>query len=121
MCSMVYWFRMSGGGAATGRRDDDGRGGRCHARVEHFGDAAAPLVLLTGGPTMLSWPGTLCAALARGGRHVVPNCTMRQPRRLRAVADSATGAGHWVIWPRRWPSPPTHSARRSWQRSAGSS
>jgi pimeloyl-ACP methyl ester carboxylesterase len=39
--------------------------------VEHFGDTAAPLVLLTGSPTMLSWPDTLCAALARGGRHVV--------------------------------------------------
>jgi pimeloyl-ACP methyl ester carboxylesterase len=39
--------------------------------VEHFGDAAAPLVLLTGGTTMLSWPDLLCEALARGGRHVV--------------------------------------------------
>ena len=39
--------------------------------VEHFGAAAAPLVLLAGGPTMLSWPDALCAALARGGRHVV--------------------------------------------------
>jgi pimeloyl-ACP methyl ester carboxylesterase len=39
--------------------------------VEHFGDAAAPLVLLVGAPTMLSWPDALCAALARGGRHVV--------------------------------------------------
>jgi len=39
--------------------------------VEHFGDAAAPLVLLVGGTTMLSWPSALCAALARGGRHVV--------------------------------------------------
>jgi len=39
--------------------------------VEHFGDPAAPLVLLAGGPTMLSWPDPLCAALARGGRHVV--------------------------------------------------
>jgi pimeloyl-ACP methyl ester carboxylesterase len=39
--------------------------------VEHFGAAAAPLVLLVGGPTMLSWPDALCAALARGGRHVV--------------------------------------------------
>ncbi|MGE3287370.1 MAG: alpha/beta fold hydrolase, partial [Pseudonocardia sp.] len=39
--------------------------------IEHFGDAAAPLVLLAGGPTMLSWPDALCAALARGGRHVV--------------------------------------------------
>src|ERR671920_703447 len=39
--------------------------------VEHFGDAAAPLVLLIGGPTMLSWPDALCEALASGGRHVV--------------------------------------------------
>jgi pimeloyl-ACP methyl ester carboxylesterase len=39
--------------------------------VEHFGDAAAPLVLLAGGVTMLSWPDKLCATLARGGRHVV--------------------------------------------------
>jgi pimeloyl-ACP methyl ester carboxylesterase len=39
--------------------------------VEHFGDAAAPLVLLTGGTTMLAWPDRLCEALARGGRHVV--------------------------------------------------
>lgn len=39
--------------------------------VGHFGDAAAPLVLLVGSTTMLSWPDALCAALARGGRHVV--------------------------------------------------
>jgi pimeloyl-ACP methyl ester carboxylesterase len=39
--------------------------------IEHFGDSAAPLVLLAGGPTMLSWPDALCEALARGGRHVV--------------------------------------------------
>ncbi|XVV07538.1 alpha/beta fold hydrolase [Actinosynnema sp. CA-248983] len=39
--------------------------------VEHFGDASAPLVLLVGGPTMLSWPDAVCAALAHGGRHVV--------------------------------------------------
>jgi len=39
--------------------------------VEHFGDAAAPLILLAGGTTMLSWPNALCEALARGGRHVV--------------------------------------------------
>jgi pimeloyl-ACP methyl ester carboxylesterase len=39
--------------------------------VQHFGDTAAPLVLLAGGTTMLSWPDALCAALARGGRHVV--------------------------------------------------
>jgi pimeloyl-ACP methyl ester carboxylesterase len=39
--------------------------------VERFGDPAAPLVLLAGGPTMLSWPDALCEALAGGGRHVV--------------------------------------------------
>ena len=39
--------------------------------VERFGEAAAPLVLLAGGTTMLSWPGELCEALARRGRHVV--------------------------------------------------
>lgn len=39
--------------------------------VEHFGDAAAPLVLLAGGTTMLSWPDSLCRVLADGGRHVV--------------------------------------------------
>ncbi|MFD2472314.1 alpha/beta fold hydrolase [Amycolatopsis silviterrae] len=39
--------------------------------AEHFGDPAAPLVLLAGGTTMLSWPDALCEALARGGRHVV--------------------------------------------------
>ena len=38
--------------------------------VEHFGDVGAPLVLCAGGPTMLSWPGTLCESVARGGRHV---------------------------------------------------
>ncbi|MEQ0562362.1 alpha/beta hydrolase [Amycolatopsis sp. NEAU-NG30] len=39
--------------------------------MERFGDPAAPVVLLAGGPTMLSWPDALCEALARGGRHVV--------------------------------------------------
>ena len=39
--------------------------------VEHFGVAAAPLVLLVGGTTMLSWPDMLCHRLARAGRHVV--------------------------------------------------
>jgi pimeloyl-ACP methyl ester carboxylesterase len=39
--------------------------------VEHFGDAAAPVVLLAGGTTMLAWPVALCETLARGGRHVV--------------------------------------------------
>jgi hypothetical protein len=33
--------------------------------VEQFGDPAAPLVMLAGAPTLLSWPDALCAALAR--------------------------------------------------------
>ncbi len=39
--------------------------------IEHFGDVAAPLVLLGGGTTMLSCPDALCEALACGARHVV--------------------------------------------------
>jgi pimeloyl-ACP methyl ester carboxylesterase len=39
--------------------------------VEHFGDAADPLLLCAGGTTMLSWPDKLCEAIARGGHHVV--------------------------------------------------
>ncbi|MFI7351245.1 alpha/beta fold hydrolase [Streptomyces sp. NPDC049936] len=39
--------------------------------VESFGDEDAPLVLLVGGTTMLSWPDALCERLAAGGRRVV--------------------------------------------------
>jgi pimeloyl-ACP methyl ester carboxylesterase len=39
--------------------------------VESFGDDDAPLFLLAGGTTMLSWPDALCERLAAGGRHVV--------------------------------------------------
>ncbi|MFI6844236.1 alpha/beta fold hydrolase [Kitasatospora sp. NBC_00085] len=39
--------------------------------IESFGDHDAPLVLLAGGPTMLSWPDSLCERLAAGGRRVV--------------------------------------------------
>ncbi|MFC8128548.1 alpha/beta fold hydrolase [Streptomyces sp. NPDC057302] len=39
--------------------------------IESFGDAEAPLVLLAGGTTMLSWPDALCERLAAGGRRVV--------------------------------------------------
>jgi pimeloyl-ACP methyl ester carboxylesterase len=39
--------------------------------IESFGDEDAPLVLLAGGTTMLSWPEVLCEHLAAGGRHVV--------------------------------------------------
>ncbi|MGF1425684.1 alpha/beta fold hydrolase [Kitasatospora sp. LaBMicrA B282] len=39
--------------------------------IESFGDDDAPLVLLVGGPTMLSWPDAFCERLAAGGRRVV--------------------------------------------------
>jgi pimeloyl-ACP methyl ester carboxylesterase len=39
--------------------------------IESFGDNDAPLVLLAGGTTMLSWPDALCECLAAGGRRVV--------------------------------------------------
>ncbi|CAL9437976.1 Aclacinomycin methylesterase RdmC [Streptomyces sp. enrichment culture] len=39
--------------------------------VESFGDDDAPLVLLAGGTTMLSWPDALCERLAAGERRVV--------------------------------------------------
>ncbi|MFC8918092.1 alpha/beta fold hydrolase [Streptomyces sp. NPDC057116] len=39
--------------------------------IESFGDDEAPLVLLAGGTTMLSWPDALCERLAAGGRRVV--------------------------------------------------
>ncbi|MEU9550783.1 alpha/beta hydrolase [Streptomyces werraensis] len=39
--------------------------------VESFGDDDAPLVLLAGGMTMLSWLDALCERLAAGGRRVV--------------------------------------------------
>jgi pimeloyl-ACP methyl ester carboxylesterase len=39
--------------------------------TESFGDDGAPLVLLAGGTTMLSWPDALCERIAAGGRRVV--------------------------------------------------
>ncbi|MFJ4871501.1 alpha/beta fold hydrolase [Streptomyces sp. NPDC088757] len=39
--------------------------------IESFGDDGAPLVLLAGGTTMLSWPDALCERLAAGGRRAV--------------------------------------------------
>ena len=39
--------------------------------IESFGDDDAPLILLAGGTTMLSWPDSLCEGLASGGRRVV--------------------------------------------------
>ena len=74
--------------------------------VEHFGDAAAPLVLLAGGPTMLSWPDALCKALARGGRHVVrydlrdsgASTTQRRARQPGLRSLSASSSPRVRMW-----------------------
>jgi pimeloyl-ACP methyl ester carboxylesterase len=39
--------------------------------IESFGRDDDPLMVLVGGPTMLSWPDSLCERLASGGRRVV--------------------------------------------------
>ena len=39
--------------------------------IESFGRDGDPLVLLAGGPTMLSWPDSVCERLASAGRRVV--------------------------------------------------
>ena len=44
--------------------------------VEHFGDAAAPLVLLAGGTTMLCWPDALDSPLLAD---VCSSCALRPP------------------------------------------
>src|SRR5258708_24041132 len=41
--------------------------------VETFGRDDDPLVLLAGGPTMLSWPDSVCERLAAGGPRGVPS------------------------------------------------
>ena len=39
--------------------------------IETFGRGDGPLVLLVGGPTLLSWPDSVCERLASAGRRVV--------------------------------------------------
>jgi pimeloyl-ACP methyl ester carboxylesterase len=71
--------------------------------VETFGRDDDPLVLLAGGPTMLSWPDSVCERLAAGGRRMVRydlrDCgasTTLDPEapgyRLRDLAADAVGA-----------------------------
>lgn len=52
--------------------------------IESFGNQDAPLVLLAGATTMLSWPDALCERLAAGGRRVVRYD-------LRGSGESTTG------------------------------
>ena len=58
---------MSSYGPTRRRR----RGERRHARGRALRRRGGTARLLAGGTTMLSWPDTLCEALARGGHHVV--------------------------------------------------
>jgi hypothetical protein len=68
--------------------------------VEIFGRDDDPLVLLAGGPTMLSWPDSVCERLAAGGQRVVRRrpstrrrrgtaCAISPPTRRRSSARSA--------------------------------
>src|SRR6266498_3056934 len=78
--------------------------------VESFRDDDAPLVLLAGGTTMLSWPDALGERLAAGGRRVVrydlrdsgesttadpeaPACTLRDLAGDAAALADALGGG----------------------------
>jgi pimeloyl-ACP methyl ester carboxylesterase len=87
------------------RQRQRGRPGR---RVLRRDDG--PLVLLVGGPTMLSWPDALCERLAAGGRRVVrydlrdsgesttadqeaPSYTLRDPAVDAAALAAALGDG----------------------------
>ena len=95
--------------------------------IESFGDDDAPLVLLAGGTTMLSWPDALCERLAAGGRRVVrydlrdsgesttrtrrrppTPCATSPPTRplspTRSAADRRTSRGSASAgWSPRWP------------------
>jgi pimeloyl-ACP methyl ester carboxylesterase len=58
---------------ATGRQIASGtvRANGVEHGIETFGRDEDPLILLAGGPTMLSWPDMLCERIASGGRRVV--------------------------------------------------
>lgn len=58
--------------------------------VESFGDDDAPLILLAGGVTMLSWPDALCEHLAAGGRRVV-RYDLRDSRKSTTADPEAPG------------------------------
>jgi hypothetical protein len=106
--------------------------------VEQFGEATAPLILLAGGTTMLSWPDALCEALARGNvtscgttcataarrpssipRHPRTRCAISQPTPQHWPANSTTRRRTWrvsasVAW---WPRSPRSTTRTRSRRS----
>ncbi|MEV0784431.1 alpha/beta hydrolase [Streptomyces sp. NPDC050423] len=57
--------------SVTGRPDHPVDAHEIALGIESFGDDDAPLILLAGGTTMLSWPDALCERLAGGERRVV--------------------------------------------------
>ena len=94
-----------------------------------FGADAAPLVLLVGGTTMLSWPDALCLALPRGD--VTSSATTcatqgRQPRSIRRLRRTRCVTlppmrRHWrvssTIGQRSWPVPVSAAWSLKWPRS----
>ena len=62
---------MSDGGTDRRAFSTTARANRVELGIETFGADDGSLVLLAGGPTMLSWPDSLCERLASGGRRVV--------------------------------------------------
>ena len=62
--------------------------------IESFGDDDAPLVLLAGGTTMLSWPDALCERLAAGGRRVLVLWGPGEEETARAIVRDA---GHAAV------------------------
>ncbi len=62
---------MSDGGTDRRAFSTTARANGVELGIETFGADDGSLVLLAGGPTMLSWPDSLCERLASGGRRVV--------------------------------------------------
>src|SRR5256885_4168995 len=85
--------------------------------IESFGDDDAPLVLLAGGTTMLSWPDALCERLAAGGRRVVrydlrdsgESTTADPEAPAYTLRDLAADAAALAAALRRRPAPPPGS------------
>ena len=63
--------------------------------IESFGDDDAPLVLLAGGTTMLSWPDAFCERLAAGGRRS-RRCANQAARYLMGGRGSLAAPGSRV-------------------------
>jgi hypothetical protein len=81
--------------------------------VEHFGDAAAPLVLLAGATTMLSWPDALCETLAADATWCATPCATPTRRSPSTPRHRRARCATWPQTPPRWPADST-TGRRTW-------